>query len=136
MGFNVGMGNRVRFWVDDWVGVGVGPLSALFLSNKLSLVSGCYVGEGGKGVSWNASFRRSLCQSKETNFVSLLSALANAFVCRGMKPTFASGNLNLPRCSHPSHFLEFWKRRLLSTLLVRWCGWIWLLREWRLFAGW
>ena len=47
VGFKVGVGSRVRFWVDEWVGVGT--LCVLFprlfhlASNNLSRVSDCYV---------------------------------------------------------------------------------------------
>lgn len=46
------MGNTVLSWVDDWVGVSMLCMSfpSLFYlaSNKIPLVSDCYVGEGGR----------------------------------------------------------------------------------------
>lgn len=70
VGFKVGEGNKVHFWVDDWLGKE--PLMRVYTrlfrlaSNKLSSVKDCYMGEGGF-VSWIVSFRR-VRQSEESMF--------------------------------------------------------------------
>ena len=68
VGFVVRDGRNVRFWLDDWVGLG--PLCELFLrifrvvSIKESIISDCYEMLDGFMV-WDVSFRRCLCLSEE-----------------------------------------------------------------------
>lgn len=60
LGFRDGERNKVRFWLDDWLGAG--PLLRVFprffrlASNKWSCVKDCYVGEDGS-MSWVVPFR-------------------------------------------------------------------------------
>ena len=79
-----GDGRFLRFWLDDWVGVG--PLCELFLrvfrlvSNKESVVSDCYEVMDGC-IMWGVTFRRSLRLSKDVQYEELLSLLFNVCVC-------------------------------------------------------
>lgn len=61
VGFKVREATCVRFWVNDWLGMG--PLSGLFprlfrmVFDKNSLVKVCYIPNGSR-VSCDVSFRR------------------------------------------------------------------------------
>eukprot|EP00268_Persea_americana_P062604 TRINITY_DN8040_c1_g2_i5.p1 TRINITY_DN8040_c1_g2~~TRINITY_DN8040_c1_g2_i5.p1 ORF type:complete len:221 (+),score=17.67 TRINITY_DN8040_c1_g2_i5:284-946(+) len=86
VGFRVGEGKNVRFWYDDWVGIGkfwsLFPKLFRVICNKESFVKDCYFWVCLK-VSWSVSFRRGLCQFEVSEYKSLLSILANIFICRG-----------------------------------------------------
>ena len=86
-GFIVGKGERVRFWFDDWVGVG--PLQFLYprvfrvVSNKecsVKELKECYVWVGNM-MSWDISVRRALHQIELGQHASLLCLLANVVLC-------------------------------------------------------
>ena len=86
-GFIVGKGERVRFWFDDWVGVG--PLQFLYprvfrvVSNKecsVKELKECYVWVGNT-MSWDSSSRRALHQI-ELGENESLCLLANIVLCR------------------------------------------------------
>ena len=84
VGFRVGEGKNVRFLYDDWVGIGkfwsLFPRLFRVACNKESSVKDCYFWVGSK-VSWFVSFRRGLCQFEVLEYESLLSILANIFIC-------------------------------------------------------
>ena len=109
MGFRVGEGKSVLFLFDDWVGIGPfwSLLPRLFrvVSNKESSVKDCYFWDGSK-VSWHVSCRRVLRQPRGIEYESLLSILANAFICR-VRKTFVFGSLALWGVSLLDHFIIF-----------------------------
>lgn len=88
VGFVVGNGRSVRFWLDNWVGVG--PLCRLFpklfrLSvNKEASVSDCYEMRNGS-IVWRVSFIRSLKLLEWGSYEEMLNLLTNLFLCRDSK---------------------------------------------------
>lgn len=94
VGFNVGEENKVRFLVDDWLGVSpllrVYPRLYRLASNKLSYAKDCYVSEE-RFVSWAVSFRRTLCQSEEALFKSLYQFSFQCLFCANLRQTLAFG---------------------------------------------
>ena len=107
VGFKVGSGRDVRFWLDDWVGVGVGPLCGLFprlfrlAANKESSISNCFKVRSGCNV-WGVMFKRDLQSLEGQLYEELLSFLANMFFCMilrtlglGSLPFLKSSMLNL-----------------------------------------
>ena len=75
VGFIIGDGTCVRFWLDDWVGMG--PLSELFprifrlVVNKESCVSDYFEVRSGCMV-WEVPFRRTLWQMEEFMYQKML----------------------------------------------------------------
>lgn len=82
------MGNRVHFWVDDWLSVG--PLSFLFprlfrvAINRRAWVNKCFKEPKGF-VAWVVPFRRSLRQFERVEFEALLCLFSNILICRDLE---------------------------------------------------
>lgn len=80
----IGEGNRVRFWVDDWLRVShlrEFSLSCLGWHQTNGLLLS-YAEEGGS-VSWVVPFRRALRRYEVSLYESLFSLLSNVFLSRG-----------------------------------------------------
>ena len=86
VGFLVGDGQAVRFWLDDWVGIGslYGLFPRLFrlAVNKESSVSDCFEVRN-ECLVWGVSFRRTLRPLEGVQYEELLSILANTFFLQG-----------------------------------------------------
>ena len=88
VGFVVGDGSDVRFWMDGWVGKG--PLCGIFprlfrlTVNKESSISE-YVEVRGGSTFWNVHPRRSLRPSEGILYGELLNLLSNVFLCSNSK---------------------------------------------------
>lgn len=128
LGFLLGDGSRVHFWVDE--GLGGGPLCLSFprlfrvVVNKSSIVKKCYVGEEGF-VSWVVSFKRVLRESEVSAYESLLSLLSKVrFAKERWIVTFVSHvRLGL---SLQDPFARKWSCCQLPDPPVRLFGWVWL----------
>lgn len=108
VGFRVGKGNRVWFWVDGWLGAG--PLFILhFLGvfNKLYSVKEATSTRG--YVIWELYFRRDLNQFEESENEQLLSFLFTIFICREKadariwRPCLSGSSLHSTTCNTCHH---------------------------------
>lgn len=82
VGFSCWEWESIRFWFDDWVGVGpFHVLSPRVLSIKESSILDSSMA-GDPNVPWDVSYRRVLHQSKEVQYGEWLSLLSNVVLCR------------------------------------------------------
>ena len=77
--FTVGSGEKVLFWLDNWVGDK--PLAEVFsdlfaVARDRKVTVSSYIIANDEEVNWGPTFRRNLTETEENNFSSLLDSLS------------------------------------------------------------